>query len=417
MTPRRPPSPAKPSPEPIQKASALKTRKPTRKPTRLTDRFLERGKRGERRDAWDDVVRGLAVRVSPQGDCTFFLRYTRAGKRRRLVLGRYPAMTLEEARVAARSALNEVAAGRDPQGERVALRTAETFAELAELYLERHARRNKRSWREDERMLRKDVLPVWGPLKASALRRRDVIELAEDVAAGASGGRNGQPAPVTANRLIALVSCVFSFAVDQEILEVNPAVRIPRMARERSRERVLSPDELRVLWPTLDTLHPVMGSFWRLVLLTAQRPGEVRRMRWGDLDSDGWWNLPAEFTKNGRAHRVPLPPQALQIVEALRPLTVAGEWVLGSFRKDGAPLRTVHKSTRRLVSATGLPRFTPHDCRRTAATWMAASGTAPSVVDRILNHTPRGVSGVYIRAQDGEVRRALLNWESGSLRS
>lgn len=133
------------------------------------------------------------------------------------------------------------------------------------------------------------------------------------------------------NRTLALVRGVFQYAVDREELDANPALRIPRrhLYAEKPRERVIAEEEVRVLWSLFDRLQPTVAAAWRLILLTAQRPGEVLSMRWRDLERDSrgsWWNIPAELTKTNRAHRVPLSPQAVAVIEALRPLTGSTEW-------------------------------------------------------------------------------------------
>ena len=171
-------------------------------------------------------------------------------------------------------------------------------------------------WKEDERKLRVEVLPVWGSRPAAEIRRTDVRELLERIVTERGG--------VCANRTRTLISRVFSFGMEKERVESNPVHGVKRLYAEKPRERVLSEDEILALWPLFDRLQPAVAAAWRLILLTAQRPGEVLSMRWRDLERDSrgwWWNLPAELTKTNRAHRVPLSPQALAVVEALRPLT------------------------------------------------------------------------------------------------
>jgi len=140
---------------------------------------------------------------------------------------------------------------------------------------------------------------------------------------------------------------------------------VKRLYVEKPRERVLTEEEIRTLWPLFDRLQPAVSAAWRLILLTAQRPGEVLSMRWRDLERDSrgwWWNLPAELTKTHRAHRVPLSPQALAVVEALRPLSGTTEWVFAS-RAEGKRLTWLSHSSARLREWSGLEHFTPHDLR------------------------------------------------------
>jgi integrase len=380
----------------------------------LTDRRIRSLKAEERQyEVTDGAVSGLALRVFPAGSKSWFLRYGPREARQRIVLGPYPALSLDAARNKARELVAGVKiSGRDPMAERKAERTARrkadtaTFEALAACYIEEHAKRNKRlrPWKEDERKLRVEVLPVWGSRPAAEILRTDVRGLLETIAAERGG--------VCANRTRTLISRVFSFGMEKERVESNPVHGVKRLYVEKPRERVLAEEEVRALWPLFDRLQPAVAAAWRLILLTAQRPGEVLAMRWRDLERDSrgcwWWNLPAELTKTNRAHRVPLSPQALAIVEALRPLTESTGWVLAS-RADGKRLTWLSHSSARLREWSDLDHFTPHDLRRTAATWLGRHGVRPDTIDQLLNHAAGRISRTYNRAgYDAEKRQAVL---------
>ena len=379
----------------------------------LTERGIRALKTAaERTEVMDGAVPGLGVRVYPTGAKSWFLRYGPQEARRRIVLGPYPALTLEAARNKARELVAGVKMSeRDPMAEREAARSARRKAEtasfeaLATFYLEQHAKRYKRlrGWMEDERKLRVEVLPVWGSRAAAEIRRADVRELLETIEAERGG--------VCANRTRALVSRVFTFGIEKERVESNPVYGVKKVYAEKPRERVLTESDLRVLWPLLDRLQPAVAAAWRLVLLTAQRPGEVLSLRWRDTERDSlgwWWNLPAELTKTNRAHRVPLSPQAVEVIEALRPLTGSTEWVLAS-RADGKRLTWLSHSSARLREWSGLEHFTPHDLRRTAATWLGRSGVRPDTIDQLLNHAAGRITRTYNRAgYDAEKRQAVI---------
>jgi integrase len=379
----------------------------------LTDRRISSLKAvGERVELMDGAVPGLGLRALPTGRKSWFLRYGPREARRRIVLGPYPALSLEAARDKARELVSGVRlGGRDPiaerKAERAARRKAEdgTFGFLAACYLEEHAKRNKRlrPWKEDERKLSVEVLPVWGSRLLAEIRRADVRELLETIARERGG--------VCANRTRTLVSKIFTFGMETDRAESNPVHGVKRLYVEQPRERVLAEEEVRTLWPLFDRLQPAVAAAWRLILLTAQRPGEVLSMRWRDLEQDSrgwWWNIPAELTKTNRAHRVPLSPQALAVVEALRPLTSASEWVLAS-RAEGKRLTWLSHSSVRLREWSGLPHFTPHDLRRSAATWLGRSGVRPDTIDQLLNHAAGRISRTYNRAgYDAEKRQAVV---------
>jgi hypothetical protein len=176
----------------------------------------------------------------------FVLRYRVNARLRRLTIGPYPDLSLFEARRKAREVLGDVARGDDPAQDKQERRDAETFRGLANAYLEMAQKRHRR-WKEEERIINKDLLPDFGHRLLADIRRRDVRNHVEAIA-------RKRNAPIMANRTLALLSQMFNFALDWEWIEANPAARIPDPGEERSRDRVLSDDELRGLWAHLECL-------------------------------------------------------------------------------------------------------------------------------------------------------------------
>ena len=367
--------------------------------TVLTARFVDGVKPSARRvEYFDSNAKGLALRVSPSGAKTWVMLYRAQRRLRRWTIGTYPALSLADARVRARTGLREVEFGRDPALVKRAAREADTIAELAARYVEEHAKPKKRSWKNDRRLLGKHILPIWRHRAAREIRRQDVREVIQAVAHGG--------APITANRLRALLHKLFAFAIEQELVETNPVTHVARPGVERRRDRVLSNDELRVLWQRLDVESSVIAAAFRLRLLTAQRGGEVRDMRWVDLDLEsGWWTIPASSSKNGLAHRVPLTAQTLSILKD----------VGNAAAPDAMYVLAGARGKRQLAAATarlGLADFRGHDLRRTAASRMASAGVPRLVIAKILNHADTGVTAVYDRhSYDEEKRTALDAWD------
>ena len=364
----------------------------------LTARTVDRLKpTPQQRDYWDAAITGLGLRVTPSGAKSWTVRY-RVGRRlRRSTIGRYPTLSLADARAQARAALRDVALGRDPAQAKRDARAAHTFGQLAARYLAEYAAPRKRSWKEDRRLLESKVLPPWRHRAARDIRRRDVRELVEAVARGG--------APISANRVRALLHTVFAFAVASEVVDHNPVTGVPRPGVERQRDRVLFEDEIRKFWTALDREPPAMAAIFRLRLITAQRGGEIAAMRWQDLDlENGWWIIPASDSKNRLAHRVPLTGPALTIITALRATAreSTGYVVAGARSK---------KKRSKAANAFGIPDFRGHDLRRTAASLMASDGVSRLVISKVLNHVERGVTAVYDRhSYDAEKRTALETW-------
>ena len=413
---------------------------------RLTDRTIASlptpNEHERQRDYWDDVLRGFGVRVSYGGRRAFVLRYRVNNRLRRLTLGPYPDLSLFEARRKAREVLGDVARGDDPAQDKQERRDAETFRGLAKAYLE-VAQRRHRSWKEEERIINKDLLPDFGYRLLADIRRRDVRDLVEGIA-------RKRNAPIMANRTLGVLSRMFNFALDREWIEANPAARIPDPGEERSRDRVLSDDELRELCASLEhlanqgeeetsgnelqngdcrpgpfgpgpmdlrtkaRLTPATAQAFQVQLLTAQRPGDVRSMRWADVDLEGgWWLMPASVAKNARPHRVPLTKPVLEILGRRREL--AGDGAVFVFENRRGMGSIAHRGKKAAsILCRGLSfEFRAHDLRRTAATRMAEAGVPRDHIAKVLNHVEGGPAAtrVYDRyAYDTEKREALERW-------
>lgn len=379
---------------------------------KLTAQFVESIKAPERGqiDYWDARTPGLGLRVSQGGKRTWTLFYRVSGRMRRLTIGPYPVIGLADARQLASASLREVHHGSDPADAKRAARAADTFGELAALYLERHAKVEKRSWPEDERIIDHELLPPWKNRKAGEIKRADAIDLLDRIVE--------RGAPVQANRVKALVSKIFNFGIRRGLVEANPAYGIGAPGgKEQQRDRVLSEDEIRRVWAALDGESPKVAAIFRLAFLTAQRKSEVTGMRWDEIDLDGaCWTITAERSKNKLSHRVPLGPQAVAILRELK--AGAGEGAREVFpggkygSTHGLALTNLQKPTVRIKEGSGVD-FRFHDLRRTAASHMTGIGISRLLVSKILNHVESGITAVYDRhGYDGEKRAALLKWDN-----
>ena len=354
-------------------------------------------------DYFDQKPPGLGLRVSPGGRKTWFVMYRASGRLRRYTLGTYPALGLADARQLATDARHRVAHGGDPAQARQAGRQAPTVAELATQYLDLYAKIHKRSWRGDARSLASDVLPAWGQRKAVDVRRRDVVMLLDQIVARGS--------PIQANRVLALVRKVWNWAISRDLLEHNPCLQVRAPGKERQRERVLAPEELVAVWTAFTALPRVWESYMKVLLLTAQRSGEVKNMQWADVDlATAWWTIPGTQAKNGLAHRVPLTASVLALLHQLRREEGSTPWIFPSPKLQQRPITNV-SVTARLVARQAGVSYRSHDLRRTAASHMTSMGISRLVVGKILNHAEPGVTKVYDRhSYDAEKRQALEAW-------
>ena len=353
-------------------------------------------------DYFDERMPGFGLRVSPAGRKSWIVLYRFHGTLRRITLGPYPYVSLADARQKAKSLMSQVVQGVDPAAVKAAEQCAETFTELAAEYLERHAKPRKRTWREDERILKRELLPHWGRMKAKDISRRDVRLLVDRLLA--------RGVTVYANRIFALARKVFNFGLQRDIVGVNPCMGLPQPAPEHRRDRVLSEDEIRVLWREFEAERPLVAASFKLRLLTAQRGAEILAMRFDQIDlGSGWWTIPGEVAKNGMAHRVPLSPAVQDMLADVRRLEESDTWVFPNPTHSG-PMMTTQKAAERIRTRTGI-EFRQHDLRRTAASHMTGMGIPRLVVAKLLNHVESGVTAIYDRhSYDREKREALDAW-------
>ena len=372
----------------------------------MTDQWLKRLKAQENQvDYFDKNLPGLGLRVGKTGKKTWFVMYRIKGQRlkKRLTLKRYPQLSLKEARREAKAIFVKADQGEDPAGEKQERKKAPTFKDLASEYLERYASK-KRSAYEDRRIIGKDLIPAWGHWKAKDVKRRDVKKLLDRIV--------NRGAPIQANRTLALIRKIFNWGIEEDIVEHNPCLQIKMPGQEHQRDRVFSEAEIKALWQAFDQIGPTMGGHFKLRLITAQRGGEVKAMRWQDIDLDsGWWTIPAEYSKNGLPHRVPLSKLALDILKQMETISGKSGWVFPSPVKKCGHIKNVQKTALRIREYSGVSDFKPHDLRRTAASLMTGMGIPRLTVSKILNHVEQGVTRVYDRySYDKEKRIALDKW-------
>ncbi len=355
---------------------------------------------------------GFAVRVAPSGRKTWIFFYDYDGRRRRMTLGTYPQITLSKAKEKHGDALKLLRKGIDPgadeQKKRIERIVAPTVKDLTSLYIEKWAKPNKRTWKEDERILEKDVVRAWGKRKAADIKRPDVIHLLESIA--------DRGAKIQSNRTFAVIRKMFNFAVGRGLLEFSPCTNISPVARECQKDRCLSETEIETLWYELDngSMSEATRRALRLILVTAQRPGEVVGMKWSEIDGD-WWTIPSEKAKNRQAHRVYITPFAREVLGSSGSGYVftspsgVGHIHINALSRAVRRSYELDKNGNKKIS---IDHFTPHDLRRTAASLMTGIGISRLVVAKILNHVERGVTAIYDRhSYDREKQQALERWE------
>jgi integrase len=291
---------------------------------------------------WDAALPGFGLRVTEKGAKSWTVLYRVHGRARRSTLGSYPAVPLAEARERARDILREVDKGNDPAALRAEdrRRAADLFHAVAAEFVDRHAKPNNRTWQRQDRDLKREFIPLWRDRPIASIAKRDILEALDKIA--------DRTSPRRANRYLALLKKLFNWCAARGYVETVPTANIEPPAKEVSRDRVLSDDEVRLVWRCCETIGWPFGDLFRLLILTAQRLGEVSTMRWPDLDVDnGMWSVPAANVKNGVANEVPLSRAAVTILTSLPPLGQGG-FVFPALNGSGNPVSGFSRAKARL---------------------------------------------------------------------
>jgi integrase len=331
---------------------------------------------------WDSLQRGLALQVQPTGYRAYKCIYNFRNRTRWYHIGAADAIGLADARRMAAELMLRVLKGEDPAADKKAARGSGTFAALHERYLEYAMKRN-RSWKQADKLIKRNAMPRWGTLSADTITRADVKAMMRDL----------EDAPTTANQTLAACSAVFTWAIREDILTANPCKLVTRNPTT-SRERVLSDTEVPLFWQAFGDAG-IPGTALQILLLTGQRPGEVAHMRREHI-IDGWWTLPGApdasgwpGTKNAQTHRVWLSDRVRDILAALDYGDGDG-FIFGPSTDLSGVMRVICREL-------DVPRATPHDLRRTFSTTVTGLGFGRDAMNRVTNHREGGIASVYDR--------------------
>ena len=391
----------------------------------LTKKFIEEIKPTGKLFYVRDTQKGFAVRVYPTGAKDFVFIYEFTKRRKHLNLGKVSELSLAEARKEYTKALLLLQSGVDPSvkmsEEKADIYSesgeALTVAELSGLYLETYSKvHHSPDWNAIVRQcLKSNVVPSWGTRMITDIKRKDAIKFIERIAIKTPG---------QARTVLRICRGMFEYALEREYVVANPFLKIPKAipsVRVKERSRVLDDDEIRKVWGMLSSGpgEKVTRDALKMVLITGQRPDEVCGMTYDEI-SENWWTIPASRTKNDKSHRIFLTPSALAVIGT-------GEgYVFTSLAKNKEGTKITRRSLSQLVSDEnkkksgeiitpkyfGLPRWTPHDLRRTVRTNMSRLKIPQEHCEAVINHAKEGMVKVYDHHEyDDEKKCALLKWE------
>jgi integrase len=408
----------------------------------LTDASLRSLKpSATRREIPDGKVGGLYYVVQPSGATSWALRYRHLGKPRKLTIGS-GAIPMPEARDLAREALAKIARGDNPAEEKVIAKQAAMIADkpasdmvetVVASFLDRYAMRQCKptTWGEYKRILENNVATPWRGRRLGELTRVDVHELLDGII--------DRGAAVQANRTFAALRTMSNWAIERGLIDRNPCAGLKAPTQEKSRERVLADDEIRLAWLAFEKVGWPFGQLGKLLLLTGARRDEIAEAKWSELDADRKLLIlaPARM-KAKEAHEIPLTKTAMEVVAALPKIagkskkqkpesekgkekepeflfTTSGERPVSGFSKGKAHIDRVIadmiRAEKKDDKADELPHWVFHDLRRTVATNLQKLGVKLEVTEAVLGHVSgsrSGIVGIYQRHRFEEEKRAAL---------
>ncbi|MFO1430518.1 MAG: tyrosine-type recombinase/integrase [Candidatus Competibacteraceae bacterium] len=363
---------------------------------------------------------GLTFTLSSKGTAAWVLRYYFAGKPRELTLGRYPELSLAEARRLAAEKRAEIQRGIDVATEKQRAKlnqaTALTVRSLANEWFQREIVERVKYPQIIRRTLDRHILPHIGALPVEEVRPAHIDRALQAIVADG--------APTVANDALRHIRRMFHFARKRHWIESNPAADFEAAdagGQEQPRERFLSRAEMVALFAAIrDT--PNFGRenalAIKLLLALCVRKMELLAARWEEFDLDaGVWELPGERTKTGKTIRIPLVPQVIEWLKELRVFACGSPYLFPARRIIAGRFPHVSPDTLnaalKRLNLAGIVHFVVHDLRRTARTHLAELGVSPEVAERALNHQIKGVEGRYNRHDYFQERRtALVLWAS-----
>ena len=347
---------------------------------------------------WDSELKGFGVVVLPSGRRTYCIQYRNQHRTlKRVKIGVHGQITTEQARIIAKKHLGDIAHGEDPAEKKKDIKNLPTFKALANDYLERHAQRKRQKSLQEDQKLLKILIPLLGEKKVAHISRREIESL----------HLRFKKTPYQANRILALLSKMFSLAAAWGWLSDNPVKGIERYQEEK-RDRWLDKEELTRFWNALEaypTNHTALA--FKLLLLTGARKNEVLQATWDQFNLEsGVWTKPSHLTKQKKKEHLPLSHEALQVLHALLPLRNSASPYLFPGRIAGKAIQEVKTFWKRIVKEAKLENIRIHDLRHTHASHLVSSGLSLSIVGKLLGHTQASTTQRYAHLADEPLRQA-----------
>lgn len=352
---------------------------------------------GQRVTYHDTKTAGLQLRVTPSGVKTFSVfRRIKGGQPERVTLGRYPDLTIEQARRKAAEINSAIAEGKNPADAARAAKQEMTLDDLHNEYMTRCAAFNRRP--DKPKANYRLYLSAWGKRKLSTIKHEEVDRLHNKI-----GHKNGV---VTANIALKLLHVMFNKAINEWRIwsGENPAHGIKKFP-EQSRDRFLQSDELPRFFQALaEEQNEIIRDYVLISLLTGARRTNVLEMRWQDVNfARAEWRI--GMTKNGTPQTITLSPEALEVLRNRK--SQEGSAFVFPGHGDSGHLAEPKKGWKRILDRAGIDDLRIHDLRRTLGSWQAKTGASMAIIGKSLNHKNQNTTAIYARLDLDPVRESV----------
>lgn len=346
----------------------------------------------------DTEIIGLRLMVSKTGRKFFYLRYTLNGRKGIVRIGEFPSVRLKDARTRAHELKGLIAAGKDPAIEREKKTGIPTMADFIIRDYLPFAKQHKKSWRDDEVRLNKEIIPCFGKYRMDAVTTREIQQF--------HAGLGDSLTSATANRYLSLMQRLFSLAIQWNIVEKNPARSVKKFRENNSRERYLSHEEIRRFLEAIDTLdNRAIANGIKFLLFTGLRKNEAFHLDWESVNREEG-TVYLSHTKSGRSRTVILNGLAKQVIEEMWEARRNGHPFVFPGRMPGQPVANPQKPFEAVCRIAGIERFRIHDLRHSFASLAINSGASLYDVQKLLGHASSQMTQRYAHLADDSMRKA-----------
>lgn len=360
---------------------------------------------------WDDKQKGFGVKVTPTGKKVYIYKYRdNNGKQRKKTIGSHGQYTCIEAKDEAKNIQKAANKGLDIEQDLVAekKKLELTLNELLEVYIKRHAKQHKKTWKYNEQYYNRHLRKVFGDRKLSDISQTEVAELHSKI-----GKKSGHS---MANQIVTLLGMLFNKAIEWEYFDKRiPTLYIKRF-KEKSRDRFLQPNELPLFLKAVDEEEPLFKDFFYILLLTGQRKTNVLEMKWKDISFESSsWRIPE--TKNGEPLVVPLIDSVIEILKERKSKSKHKKWVFESEASELGRLMDPKKAWARIRERSQIEDLNMHDLRRTMGSYQTILGSSSFIVAKSLGHKSIKSTEIYARLNIDPVRESMERASSAILNS